>query len=212
MAMNKQAMSARRRNTRRGHLVNPLCPPGGCRISSPSRIMLDLQGMPTRYTALLFHPDKTGKRKEGALPPTRSRSVGIRAQKRHEGMKACLYVRALSPAEQAGIEAGLRSPDAFTLRRGLILLASSREQRPKEIARNLSCVTQTVRNAIHPFEQKGLECLKQESSRPKPYKCSLIRQNVKPYEPWCTRIPESLEKRPAFGPWRWRQRSALSKG
>lgn len=82
-------------------------------------------------------------------------------------MKAPMYVRALSPAERAGIEAGLRSADAFTLRRSQILLASSREQRPKAIARNLGCATQTVRNAIHAFEQKGLTCLKQESSRPK---------------------------------------------
>jgi transposase len=78
-----------------------------------------------------------------------------------------MYVRALSLEERAGIEAGLRSSDAFTLRRNQILLASSRGQRPKEIARNLGCATQTVRNAIHAFEQKGLACLKQESSRPK---------------------------------------------
>src|SRR5258708_7366431 len=82
-------------------------------------------------------------------------------------MKAPLYIRALSPAEQEGIQAGLRSSDAFTLRRSQILLASSREQRPKTIARNLGCATQTVRNAIHAFEQKGVACLKQESSRPK---------------------------------------------
>src|SRR5258708_11179833 len=82
-------------------------------------------------------------------------------------MKAPMYVRALSPAEQAGIEAGLRSSDAFTLRRSQILLASSREQRAATIAHNLGCATQTVRNAIHAFEQKGLDCLKQESSRPK---------------------------------------------
>jgi transposase len=82
-------------------------------------------------------------------------------------MKAPIYVRALSPAEQAGIEAGLRSSNAFTLRRSQILLASSREQRPAEIARNLGCAAQTVRNAIHAFEQRGLACLKQESSRPK---------------------------------------------
>jgi hypothetical protein len=63
----------------------------------------------------------------------------------NEGMKAPMYVRALSPAEQAGIAAGLRSSDAFTLRRSQILLASSREQRPVEIARNLGCATQTVR-------------------------------------------------------------------
>ncbi len=82
-------------------------------------------------------------------------------------MKAPIYVRALSPAEQAGIEAGLRSSNAFTLRRSQVLLASSREQRPAEIARNLGCAAQTVRNAIHAFEQRGLACLKQESSRPK---------------------------------------------
>jgi transposase len=82
-------------------------------------------------------------------------------------MKAPIYVRALNPAEQAGIEAGLHSSDAFTLRRNQILLASSREQRPKTIARNLGCATQTVRNVIHAFEQKGEAGLKHESSRPK---------------------------------------------
>lgn len=78
-----------------------------------------------------------------------------------------MYVRALKPDEQAGIEAGLRSSDAFTLRRSQILLASSRKQRPSKIAQNLGCASQTVRNAIHAFEEKGLACLKQESSRPK---------------------------------------------
>jgi transposase len=82
-------------------------------------------------------------------------------------MKAPMYVRALSPAEHAGIAAGLRSSDAFTLRRSQILLASSRKQRPATIARNLGCVTQSVRNALHAFEQEGVACLKQESSRPK---------------------------------------------
>ena len=82
-------------------------------------------------------------------------------------MKAPIYVRALKPEELEGIEAGLRSSDAFTLRRSQILLASSRKQRPKEIAWNLGCATQTVRNAIHAFEEKGVACLMQESSRPK---------------------------------------------
>lgn len=61
--------------------------------------------------------------------------------------------------EQAELEAGLRSSDAFTLRRSQILLASSRGQRPKVIAANLGCATQTVRNAIHAFEEKGVACL-----------------------------------------------------
>src|SRR6266487_7197689 len=82
-------------------------------------------------------------------------------------MEAPIFIRVLSPAEQTGLEAGLRSSDAFTLRRCQILLASHRGQRPAEIARNLGCATQTLRNAIHAYMQEGLDCLKQESSRPK---------------------------------------------
>jgi transposase len=82
-------------------------------------------------------------------------------------MKAPMYVRALSPAEQAGLEAGLRSPNAFTLRRSQIVLASHRGQCPSEIARNLGCATQTVRNTLHAFEADGLVCLKPQSTRPK---------------------------------------------
>jgi transposase len=82
-------------------------------------------------------------------------------------MQAPMYVRAVSPAEQAGLEAGLRSSNAFTLRRSQILLASHRGQRPSEIARNLGCAVQTVRNTLHAFEADGLACLKQQSTRPK---------------------------------------------
>jgi len=88
-------------------------------------------------------------------------------------MKFPMYIRTLSPEELEGIETGLRSSDAFTLRRSQIRLSSSREQRPKTIAYNLGCATQTVRNAIHAFEQKGLACLKQESSRPKTVQAQL---------------------------------------
>jgi transposase len=82
-------------------------------------------------------------------------------------MKAPIYIRALSPVEQAGLEAGLRSSHAFSLRRSQILLASHRGQRPCEIARNLGCAVQTVRNTLHAFEKDGLSCLQQQSSRPK---------------------------------------------
>lgn len=78
-----------------------------------------------------------------------------------------MYIRAVSPAEQAGLEAGLRSPHAFTPRRSQILLASRRGQRSSEIARNLGCAVQTVRNTWHAFEENGVACLKQQSSRPK---------------------------------------------
>ena len=82
-------------------------------------------------------------------------------------MKAPLFVRTVSPDEQAKISDGLRSCDAFTFRRCQILLASGRGQRPSSIARNLGCATQTVRNAIHAFDEIGQDCLKPESSRPK---------------------------------------------
>jgi len=78
-----------------------------------------------------------------------------------------MYVRAFRPAEQAGLEAGLRSSNAFTLRRSQILLASHRGQGPFEIAQNLGCAVQTVRNTLHAFEADGLTCLQQQSSRPK---------------------------------------------
>jgi transposase len=83
------------------------------------------------------------------------------------GMKAPLFVRTLSEEEQHTITALLRSPDAFTMRRCQILLASSRGQRPSEIARNLACASQTVRNVINAFHSEGLDCLKAGSRRPK---------------------------------------------
>jgi DNA-binding NarL/FixJ family response regulator len=80
-----------------------------------------------------------------ATRAARGVSIGL---SENEGMKAAMYVSVLSPVEQAEVKAGLRSSNAFTLRRSQILLASSRGQRPKEIAQNLGCATQTVRNAI----------------------------------------------------------------
>jgi DNA-binding NarL/FixJ family response regulator len=71
-------------------------------------------------------------------------------------MKPPIYLRALTPEERQPLEAGLRSPDALTLRRCQILLASARGQRPAQIARQLSCATQRVRHAIHAFHTRGL--------------------------------------------------------
>ena len=105
-----------------------------------------------------------------------------------------IYIRTLSPVEQAGLEAGLRSSDAFTLRRSQILLASSREQCPKAIARNLGCATQTVRNAIHAFEQKGLACLKQESSRPKTVQTQFDKANCEALRSLLHQSPRTFGK------------------
>lgn len=73
----------------------------------------------------------------------------------------------LTPAERLQLQAGLRSADAFTLRRCQILLASASGQAPALIARNLGCTAASVRNAIHAFGAEGLACLREKSSRPK---------------------------------------------
>ncbi len=72
--------------------------------------------------------------------------------------------------ERVALEQGLRSKDAFTLRRCQILLASAKRTRPREIAAHVGCSVQTVRNTIRAFQQQGLACLKAESSRPKTVK------------------------------------------
>jgi transposase len=81
-------------------------------------------------------------------------------------MKAPLFVRPLGCSERGQLRAGLRSADAFTVRRCQILLASANGLRPSAIARNLGCATGTVRNALHAFAHSGLACLQERSSRP----------------------------------------------
>ena len=82
-------------------------------------------------------------------------------------MKAPIFVCTLSKEEREALEAGLRSSDAFVLRRCQILLASARGEPPPRIAENLGCGSQTVRNAIHAFNERGFGALQAGSSRPR---------------------------------------------
>lgn len=82
-------------------------------------------------------------------------------------MRTPTYVRPLTDAEQTRLEVGLRSPAAFILRRCQIVLASSRGERPSQIAQTLGCDDQTVREVIHRFESDGIDaCLTRQSTRP----------------------------------------------
>jgi transposase len=81
-------------------------------------------------------------------------------------MKPPISVRPLSDDERAALRAGRRSADAVALRRCQILLASADRTRVPDIARALNCNRQTVRNAIHAFNQQGVACLQPRSSRP----------------------------------------------
>ncbi len=82
-------------------------------------------------------------------------------------MQAPLMVRPLTDAERQALEAGLRSPTAFILRRAQILLASAGGAHVPAIARSLGCNEQTVRNAIHAFATHGTAALTPGSSRPR---------------------------------------------
>lgn len=77
-----------------------------------------------------------------------------------------MFVRPPTDVERQRLEAGLRSSEAFVMRRCQVLLASARGQRAPEIANNLGCDDQTARNAIVAFNETGLDCLVRKSSAP----------------------------------------------
>jgi transposase len=78
-----------------------------------------------------------------------------------------IFAREPSGAERAQLEAGLRAPSAFTVRRAQIVRLSAAGRRPSEIARGLCCAVQTVRNGIRAFNAGGLAALSAGASRPR---------------------------------------------
>jgi transposase len=82
------------------------------------------------------------------------------------GMRTSIYVKPLTVTEEHAVRDGLRSADAFVLRRCQILLASARGQHAREIATMLGCDDQTVRNAIQAFNARGLSALRWGLSAP----------------------------------------------
>ena len=81
-------------------------------------------------------------------------------------MKPPIFVRSLSDIEKEQLKSALRSSDAFVMRRAQIILASDRKERASQIALSLGCGSQTVRDVIHDFDERGLEALIEGSSRP----------------------------------------------
>lgn len=82
-------------------------------------------------------------------------------------MSAPIYVRSLTDKEQEALEEALRSEKAFVLRRAQIVRLSARGRRSSEIAEQLGCTAQTVRNAIHDFNEEGTESLRPGKPGPK---------------------------------------------
>jgi hypothetical protein len=82
-------------------------------------------------------------------------------------MKPPLSIRHVTDEERAALTAGLRSPDACTVRRCQRLLASAERQKPSGIAKTLRCTPQTVRHVRHAFNAQGLACVPRGSNVPR---------------------------------------------
>ncbi len=104
-------------------------------------------------------------------------------------MKTPIFVRSLSEKERENLQAGLSSKDAFTLRRSQMLLASSKGNEVPQIAENLGCGRQTVRDAIHDFNARGVDALAAKSSRPKRTRDTFDEQSAE-------RLREMLHRSP----------------
>ena len=79
--------------------------------------------------------------------------------------KAPLFVRPPTDAERQVLEDGLRSPDAFVLRRAHIILASAQGEPVGVIAPRVGFSGQAVRDVIHAFNARGVAVLQQGSRR-----------------------------------------------
>jgi len=81
-------------------------------------------------------------------------------------MRRPLFVHSITEDERKQLEAGLRSKDAFVLRRCQILLASARGEHAPAIAQAVGCDDETVRDVIRAFDKEGLAALQAKSRRP----------------------------------------------
>ena len=117
------------------------------------------------------------------------------------GMKP-LFVREITGEEPEALQVGLRSPQAFTVKRCQIVLASSRGLNATEIAQLLGCSTQNVRLVLRAFDARGAGALRMRSRRPKSAAKLLDREK-------CERLRALLHQSPReFG----KQRSTWTLG
>jgi transposase len=100
-------------------------------------------------------------------------------------MKTPIFVRPFSEEEREHLREGLRSKDSFTMRRAQILLASSGGERAPKIAENLGCASQTARDAINDFNERGLDSLRARSSRPRKTRDAFDEQSAEALNAWC---------------------------
>lgn len=109
-------------------------------------------------------------------------------------MRNPIFIRPLTEDEHHLVQKGLRSSDAFVLRRCQILLASSRGERAIAIARQLGCDDQTVRNVIKGFNATGLAVLHEGSSRPHHLRTMFTEQGCQHLQDILHRSPHDFGK------------------
>jgi len=109
-------------------------------------------------------------------------------------MRKPIFIRPLTEDEQRQIQAGLRSSDAFVLRRCQILKASARGERAPAIAGQLGCDDQTVRNVIHGFNAHGLAVLQEGSSCPHRLRTSFSEEGLQRLQDLLHRSPRDFGK------------------
>src|SRR5205085_12314314 len=108
--------------------------------------------------------------------------------------KAPLFVRPPTDAERQALEDGLRSADAFVLRRAQIILASARGENVGAIAPRVGFSGQAVRDVIHAFNARGLPALQRGSRRTAVFSSSLDTAAAEPLGPLRPRTPRPLTK------------------
>jgi transposase len=113
-------------------------------------------------------------------------------------MRTPIFVRSLSDTEKGQLKTALRSSDAFVLRRAQIILASDRKERASQIARSLGCGSQTVRDAIHDFDRRGLDALVAGSSHPVEVHAAFDAQGVESLRRILHQSPRDFGKEQSF--------------
>ena len=108
-------------------------------------------------------------------------------------MRKPIYIRPLTEDEQHTLQEGLRSSNAFVLRRCQILLASARGQTARVIGEALGCDDQTVRNVFMPSIPKAWPPWRAAPlPRGGPPMRPSMRRAASSYVPSCTRVHARL--------------------
>lgn len=81
-------------------------------------------------------------------------------------MQAPVFVRPPTDEERQALTAGLRSANAFTVRRCQIILASARGEHAPAFAHSVECSGLSVRNVLRALDARGSAALREGYSSP----------------------------------------------